>query len=63
MRWDRDYESSNIEDRRGQRAPLGGGGIPIAGIIQLFGIFGWKGILVGLVLAAIIAGGGNLPRW
>jgi len=59
MRWDRGYSSSNIEDRRGERAPLGGGGVPIGGLINLFGMFGWKGILVGLILAAVLAGGGT----
>jgi predicted metalloprotease len=59
MRWDRGYESSNIEDRRGQPAPLGGGGVPIGGIINLLSIFGWKGIVVGLIIAAVLAVGGT----
>jgi len=60
MRWDRGYESPNIEDRRGQSfSGGGGGGLPIGGLINLFGMFGWKGILVGLVLAAVLAGGGT----
>ena len=51
MRWDRDHQSSNIEDRRGQ----GGGSINILGLgalLPLVGRFGWKGILV---LVAVIA--------
>jgi predicted metalloprotease len=59
MRWDRGYESSNVEDRRGQGgAGLGGGGLPIGGIISLLSMFGWKGILVGIVLALAVGGGG-----
>ena len=59
MRWDRGYESPNIEDRRDQAFSGGGGGIPIGGLLSLFSMFGWKGILVGLVLAAVLAGGGT----
>ncbi|HEY5944030.1 MAG TPA: neutral zinc metallopeptidase [Kofleriaceae bacterium] len=59
MRWDRNYNSSNIEDRRGQGGVgLGGGGVPIGGLINLLSMFGWKGILVGLVLALALGGGG-----
>jgi predicted metalloprotease len=59
MRWDRGYESSNVEDRRGQGGVgLGGGGLPIGGIISLLSMFGWKGILIGLVLALAVGGGG-----
>jgi predicted metalloprotease len=59
MRWDRNYTSSNVEDRRGQGGVgLGGGGLPIGGLINLLSIFGWKGIIVGLILAAALGGGG-----
>jgi len=59
MRWDRNYTSSNVEDRRGQGGVgLGGGGVPIGGIISLLSMFGWKGILIGLLLALAVGGGG-----
>ena len=58
MRWDRNYQSSNVEDRRGQGGVgLGGGGVPVGGIIQLLSMFGWKGILIGIVLALALGGG------
>jgi predicted metalloprotease len=59
MRWDRSHRSPNIEDRRGQGGVgLGGGGLPIGGLINILSMFGWKGILVGLVLAVVLGGGG-----
>jgi hypothetical protein len=59
MRWDRNYSSSNVEDRRGEGGVgLGGGGVPIGGIISLLSMFGWKGILVGIVIALVLGGGG-----
>ena len=58
MRWDRNYESSNVEDRRGSPVNAGGGGVPIGGLINLLSMFGWKGILIGLVLALALGGGG-----
>jgi uncharacterized protein len=59
MRWDRSYQSPNIEDRRGQGGVgLGGGGVPLGGIVNLLSMFGWKGLLIGLLLAAIVGGGG-----
>ena len=63
MRWDRNYSSSELDDRRGETFSGGGfgggGGIPLFGIIRLFGIFGWKGILVGLIIAAFVGVGGQ----
>jgi uncharacterized protein len=63
MRWDRSYSSSNIEDRRGEGFS-GGGGLGLGGgggmnILGLLSMFGWKGILIGLVLLAVLAGGGT----
>ncbi len=59
MRWDRSYRSSNVEDRRGEVFSGGGGGnVPIGGIISLLSMFGWKGVLVGIVLALALGGGG-----
>ena len=60
MRWDRSYRSSNVEDRRGESiGGFGGGGrVPVGGIISLLSMFGWKGVLIGLVLAVALGGGG-----
>jgi predicted metalloprotease len=66
MRWDRNYESSNIEDRRSEGgAGLGGlggggGGFPLWGLFAIAGRFGWKGILVALILVGGLMYGGNL---
>ncbi len=59
MRWDRSYRSSDIEDRRGQGGLGfgGGGGLPIGGIFNILGMFGIKGILIGLLLLAVLGGG------
>ena len=57
MRWDRSYRSSNVEDRRGEVFSGGGGNVPIGGIISLLSMFGWKGVLVGIVLALALGGG------
>ena len=75
MRWDRSHESPNLEDRRGWDPPRGGGlgmgGFSPFGLFALLGRFGWKGILIGLVLvglltygggASMCAGGGAPPR-
>jgi predicted metalloprotease len=59
MRWDRNYSSSDIEDRRGEGPTGGGGGNLPFGIIRLFSLFGWKGMLVGLVIAGVVAIGGQ----
>jgi len=64
MRWDRGNNSSNIEDRRSEGGGgLGigaGGGIPIGGIIAIASRFGWKGILIALVVVGGLMYGGNL---
>jgi predicted metalloprotease len=62
MRWDRNYSSSELEDRRGESfsgGGGGGGGLPIFGLIRLFSLFGWKGIIVGLIIAAFVGVGGQ----
>jgi len=59
MRWDRNYRSNDVEDRRGQsfQGFGGGGGIPLGGMVRLLSMFGWKGMLVGLVLAVVLGSG------
>jgi len=60
MRWDRNYQSNDIEDRRGSSfggGGIGGGGMGGLGMLRLFSLFGWKGMLVGLLLAVVLGGG------
>jgi hypothetical protein len=60
MRWDRGYTSSDIEDRRNSSGIGGGGGmLPIGALFGIGRIFGWKGVLVALVIFGAIAYGGN----
>jgi predicted metalloprotease len=65
MRWDRNYSSSEIEDRRsenGAGVDLGGGGMGGGGLfllIRALSIFGWKGVVVGIVIAGAVALGGQ----
>jgi predicted metalloprotease len=60
MRWDRSHESSDVEDRRSQSGSpgFGGGGIPLGGLLALGSRFGWKGILIALLLAGVLGYGG-----
>jgi predicted metalloprotease len=64
MRWNRNYESSNIEDRRSEGGVglggLGGGSFPLWGLFAVAGRFGWKGILVALILVGALVYGGDL---
>jgi predicted metalloprotease len=62
MRWDRNYSSSEVDDRRGDEpvAGAGGSGVPLFGILRLFSMFGWKGTLVGIVIVAALVFGGQL---
>jgi predicted metalloprotease len=64
MRWDRDNNSPNIEDRRSEGGGgLGmgaGGGIPLGGILAVASRFGWKGILIALVVVGGLMYGGDL---
>jgi predicted metalloprotease len=70
MRWDRNYENPEVEDRRGDGPVSSGGGGPgLFGILQLANLFGWPGLAVGLVIAAVVAvghnfsgGGSHAPR-
>jgi len=60
MRWDRSHESSDIEDRRassGRGFGGGGGGLPLGNLLYLASHFGWKGILIALVIGGLAYGG------
>ncbi len=61
MRWDQNHESNDVDDRRGEPPVSGGtgGGLPIGGILALASRFGWKGILIALlVIGGLTYGGG-----
>jgi predicted metalloprotease len=65
MRRDEGYDSSDVEDRRGESPPMrgGGGGGGLGLLLQLVSWLGWKG---GLLAFGLIAGvsylmGGGLP--
>jgi len=65
MRWDRGHRSNNVDDRRNESPGLGlaGRGMGMGGIgsvLAIAGRFGWKGILIGLVLVGALMYGGNL---
>ena len=63
MRWDRNHESSNVEDRRGEGGVGlgGGGGLPLWGLMAIAGRFGWKGVVLALIVIGVLTyGGGNL---
>jgi predicted metalloprotease len=64
MRWNRDNNSSNIEDRRSEGGAglggLSGGGVPLGGILAVASRFGWKGILIALVVIGAVMYGGDL---
>lgn len=64
MQWDRNYTSSAIEDRRSENGAGvggfgGGGGGGLFMIVRLLSVFGWKGVLVGLVIAGAVMFGGQ----
>ncbi|HEY0190351.1 MAG TPA: neutral zinc metallopeptidase [Kofleriaceae bacterium] len=68
MRWDRDHQSSDIEDRRSEGgAGLGGGGLgigggsslPLGSLLAVAGRFGWRGILAAFVIFGALTYGGN----
>jgi predicted metalloprotease len=63
MRWDQGNDSPNIEDRRsegGRGLGGGGGSMPLWGLLAIASRFGWKGILIALVLIGGLMFGGNL---
>ncbi len=65
MRQDDSYDSSDVEDRRGQAGPSrGGGGLGL--LFQLVARFGWKGGLLAFVVISgasyfLATGGGSAP--
>ncbi|HET9624605.1 MAG TPA: neutral zinc metallopeptidase [Kofleriaceae bacterium] len=67
MRWDRDHESSNIEDRRAENGGgyglgggMGAGGFPLWGLFALAGRFGWRGIVIAIAVVLGLTYRGNL---
>src|SRR5262245_20908312 len=61
MRWDRDYNSPNVEDRRaeGGAGLGGGGGFPLWGLMAIAGRFGWKGIVIALIVVGLLSYSGS----
>ncbi|MBA3457653.1 MAG: neutral zinc metallopeptidase [Deltaproteobacteria bacterium] len=63
MFWDKNHRSSNVDDRRaaGPARGMGGGGLPLGSILAIASRFGWKGILIAVVvIGALMFGGGGL---
>ena len=59
MRWDRDYQSDFVEDRRGMSTGGGGGGLFFL-LFMLFRRFGIAGVVIGgAVLGALYFFGGS----
>ena len=68
MRWDPGHQSDDLDDRRAEGPARGaGGGIGGLNILALAARFGWKGILVALVLigamhySSVCTGSGSEP--
>src|SRR5688500_17141450 len=62
MKWTRGYRSSNVDDRRadGPARAFGGGGLPLGSILAVAARFGWKGILVAVVIVGALMFGGDM---
>jgi predicted metalloprotease len=59
MRWDKGYRSPNVDDQRASSGSrFGGGGLPLGSILAVGSRFGWKGILVAIVLVGAMTYGG-----
>jgi predicted metalloprotease len=58
MRWDRSHRSSWLEDRRASSGRGGMGG-NLLGALALGSRFGWRGVVIALVVIAAIAYGGG----
>jgi predicted metalloprotease len=53
MRWDSNYTSSEVEDRRGEGPVRGGGGVPVWALLQLTR-FGWPGVLIAIAIGGFL---------
>ncbi len=64
MRWDKGYRSNNIDDRRGEGPArgvgIGGGMGGMGSILAIAARFGWKGILVAIVIIGAMTYGGGM---
>jgi predicted metalloprotease len=60
MRWDRSHRSDDVDDRRaeGGRGIGMGGGLPLGTLLAVGSRFGWKGILVALLIVGGMMYGG-----
>ncbi|MEO8701915.1 MAG: neutral zinc metallopeptidase [Kofleriaceae bacterium] len=59
MRWDKSHESSNVDDRRSEGgARMAAGGLPLGAIMAVGSRFGWKGIVVAVLVVGAMAYGG-----
>src|SRR3569623_3110436 len=62
MRWDQNYSIPEVEDRRGESfsgGGFGGGGLGVVGILRFASMCVWKGMIVGLIIAAFVGFGGQ----
>jgi uncharacterized protein len=65
VRWQKDSNTSDIEDRRGDAPASGGDGLPVGALFSLFRWFGWPGVIIGalviggVVVAGKVTGGGS----
>jgi predicted metalloprotease len=60
MRWDREHRSSNVDDRRGESSGRLGGAFPMGGILAIGSRFGWKGILIALLVVGGLTYGSRM---
>ena len=65
MRWDKGYQSDNIDDRRSEGPArgvgFGGGGMGgLGSILAIASRFGWKGIVVAIVIIGAMTYGGGM---
>jgi predicted metalloprotease len=56
MRWDRGYQSNNVDDERASSGR--GGGVPLGAALAIGSRFGWKGILIALLVVGGLTYGG-----
>jgi predicted metalloprotease len=63
MRWDRGHESPNVDDRRGESPPgmgMRGSGLGLGTAVALGSRFGWKGIVLALLVIGALTYGGRM---